>query len=89
MHESAARESITAASTAPGTDGQDPKRRPSESPLPDGFPPSLGFWIRTPCGRAKYLALAARPGVLARLRLGWFVLIAALRDLGKPQPEQA
>jgi hypothetical protein len=25
--------------------------------------------------------LAARPGPLARLRLAWFVLIAALRDL--------
>ncbi|MEI6615759.1 MAG: hypothetical protein WCL59_04190 [Cyanobium sp. ELA507] len=48
------------------------------------MPDSLAFWIRTPCGRAKYQALAARPGLLARLRLGWFVLIAALRDLGQP-----
>ena len=48
---------------------------------------SVAFWIRTACGRAKYQTLAARPGVLARLRLGWFVLIAALRDLGKPLPQ--
>ena len=48
---------------------------------------SVAFWIRTPCGRAKYQALAARPGLLARLRLGWFVLIAALRDLGQPHPQ--
>lgn len=48
---------------------------------------SVAFWIRTPCGRAKYQELAARPGLLARLRLGWFVLIAALRDLGRPLPQ--
>lgn len=52
--------------------------------LPEGFPASLAGWIRTPCGRAKYLTLAARPGLPARLRLGCFVLIAALRDLGQP-----
>lgn len=50
------------------------------------LPPALAFWIRTACGRAKYRSLAARPGVPARLRLGWFVLIAALRDLGQPLP---
>ncbi|TVS04901.1 MAG: hypothetical protein EA413_08115 [Cyanobium sp. PLM2.Bin73] len=37
-------------------------------------------WIKTDCGRAKYAELASRPGALARLRLAWFVLIAALRD---------
>jgi hypothetical protein len=60
----------------------DSQAGPKHSPLPD----VLAFWIRTPCGRAKYLSLAARPGPLARLRLGWFVLIAALRDLGQPLP---
>jgi hypothetical protein len=54
--------------------------------LPEGFPPRLAAWIRTPCGRAKYLTLASRPGLLARLRLGWFVLAAALRDLRQPLP---
>ena len=43
-------------------------------------------WIKTECGRAKYAELAARPGLPARLRLGWFVLIAALRDWPLPPP---
>ena len=75
--------------------GPEPNRTSEETPagcplgptLPEGFPASLAAWIRTPCGRAKYLTLAARPGLLARLRLGWFVLMAALRDLGQPLPE--
>jgi hypothetical protein len=41
-------------------------------------------WIKTDCGRAKYAELAARPGAWARLRLAWFVLIAALRDWRLP-----
>jgi hypothetical protein len=41
-------------------------------------------WIKTECGRAKYAELSARPGVLARLRLAWFVLIAAIRDWRLP-----
>ena len=53
--------------------------------MPEGFPVSLAPWIRTPCGRAKYQTLAARPGFPARLRLGWFVLIASVRDLGQPR----
>jgi hypothetical protein len=43
-------------------------------------------WIKTGCGRARYRELAGRPGPLARLRLGWFVLIAALRDWRLPEP---
>jgi hypothetical protein len=42
--------------------------------------PPVHRWIKTECGRAKYAELAARPGPLAKLRLAWFVLIAALRD---------
>jgi hypothetical protein len=63
---------------------------PADTPLEQNampLPPALANWIRTPCGRAKYQELAARPGLLARLRLGWFVLIAALRDLGQPLPQ--
>ena len=45
-------------------------------------------WIKTACGRAKYAELAARPGVLARLRLAWFVAIAALRDWRLNSPDQ-
>lgn len=59
--------------------------QPPAAPAPDGtppaVPPAIARWIRTDCGRAKYLQLAARPGPLARLRLIWFVLIGALRDL--------
>jgi len=46
-------------------------------------PPMLR-WIKTDCGRAKYQELAARSGALARLRLAWFVAIAALRDWPLP-----
>ena len=46
-------------------------------------------WIKTDCGRAKYTELARRTGVLAKLRLGWFVLIAALRDLPIKNNNQA
>jgi hypothetical protein len=49
--------------------------------VPPAIPPAVARWIRTECGQAKYLELASRPGVLARLRLVWFVLIGALRDL--------
>ena len=48
--------------------------------------PTVHRWIKTDCGRAKYAELAARQGVLARLRLSWFVAIAALRDWPLPQP---
>jgi hypothetical protein len=51
--------------------------------------PPIFRWIKTECGRAKYAELAARPGVLARLRLGWFVVIAALRDWRQPDPNNS
>ncbi|MBM5793200.1 MAG: hypothetical protein FJ049_02325 [Cyanobacteria bacterium M_surface_7_m2_037] len=47
-------------------------------------PPAIHRWIKTDCGRAKYAELAARPGAMARVRLAWFVLIAALRDWRLP-----
>jgi hypothetical protein len=46
--------------------------------------PAVYRWIKTECGRAKYAELAARRGMLARLRLGWFVLVAAIRDWRMP-----
>jgi hypothetical protein len=46
-----------------------------EHPQPQAY-----RWIKTECGRAKYDQLAAQQGLLAKLRLAWFVLIAALRD---------
>ena len=48
--------------------------------------PAAHNWIKTECGRAKYAELADRPGAGARLRLAWFVLIAAIRDWPLPQP---
>jgi hypothetical protein len=48
--------------------------------------PVVFRWIKTDCGRAKFAELASRSGVLARLRLGWFVLIAAIRDWRLPRP---
>ena len=44
-------------------------------------------WIKTDCGRAKYVDLSSRRGLAAKLRLGWFVLIASLRDLSLPNPD--
>ena len=46
-------------------------------------------WIKTDCGRAKYADLATRPGPTAKLRLWWFVLIAAIRDRPLPNPDQS
>jgi len=43
--------------------------------------PVLHRWIKTDCGRAKLAELQQRRGPTARLRLAWFILIAALRDL--------
>ena len=52
-----------------------------EHPLPQAY-----RWIKTECGRAKYDQLAAQQGLLAKLRLAWFVLIAAIRDWRLPPP---
>ena len=49
----------------------------------------LHRWIKTPCGRAKLAELAGRRGALAAVRLGWFVLIAALRDWPLPNPDHS
>ena len=50
--------------------------------------PQIHRWIKTECGRAKYAELQSRRGFPARLRQGWFVLIAALRDWHLPNPDQ-
>ena len=52
-----------------------------ETPIPAAY-----RWIKTECGRAKYTELAGRKGASARLRLAWFVLIAAIRDWQLAQP---
>ncbi len=37
-------------------------------------------FIKTPCGQAKYIELAANKTLLGKLRLLWFILIASIRD---------
>lgn len=49
--------------------------------------PAIFRWIKTECGRAKYAELASRKGPLARLRLGQFVVVAAIRDLPLPNSD--
>ena len=49
--------------------------------------PKVFQWIKTDCGRAKYADLSTRRGPAAKLRLGWFVLIASLRDWSLPNPD--
>ena len=46
-------------------------------------------WIKSPCGRLKYTELVSREGLLNKLRLVWFVVIAALRDWRLPQADQS
>lgn len=77
------------APASPASDPTAPETQPpgSETTAAPPLPEALAYWIRTPCGRAKYVRLAALRGPGAKLRLGWFVLIAALRDLGQPLPE--
>jgi hypothetical protein len=59
------------------------------TPEPGAERPPIHRWIKAPCGRAQYAELANRSGLPARLRLAWFVLIAALRDWNLPDPDQA
>jgi len=46
-------------------------------------------WIKTPCGRTKYAELDARAGLLSRIRLGWFIFFAAIKDWHVPNPDQS
>jgi hypothetical protein len=72
-------------------DGLDPSQLPfngnsrSEGALRP-IPPLIARWVKTECGRAKYQLLAGRRGPWGRLRLWWFVGIAALRDWRLPVP---
>ncbi len=50
--------------------------------------PKVYSWIKTTCGRAKYDELNAQKGILAQIRLGWFVVFAALRDWNVPSSDQ-
>ena len=54
----------------------------------DPMQSSMPACIKTACGQAKYQELAAHSGWLARLRLAWFVAIAALRDWRLPNDNE-
>ena len=51
--------------------------------------PAMHRWIKTDCGRAKLAELQQRTGPANRVRLAWFILIAALRDWRLPNPDQS
>ena len=51
--------------------------------------PALHRWIKTNCGRAKLADLQQRTGPIARIRLAWFILIAAMRDWHLQDPDQS
>ena len=55
--------------------------------MPKQVEPIVFSWIKTECGRSKYIELASRKGIAARLRLSWFVLIAAIKDLRLSQDQ--
>ena len=52
-------------------------------------PTVLHRWIKTECGRSKLADLQQRRGPIARVRLAWFILIAALRDWRFANPDQS
>ena len=41
---------------------------------------SIFSLIKTECGRSKYEMLASKKGIIARLRLYWFIVFAAISD---------
>ena len=44
--------------------------------------------IKTPCGRAKYLELTSKKGLISKLRLYWFILFAIIKDWNLTNPNQ-
>lgn len=43
--------------------------------------------IKTECGRAKFIELSSRSGLISRFRLLWFVVCATIRDLPLINPD--
>jgi hypothetical protein len=76
-----------AGSAVPPAEGATMKEVLLADPM-NALPEAIDRWVKTPCGRAKYLELAQRRGPLARLRCWWFVGIAALRDWRLPAPDR-
>ncbi len=50
--------------------------------------PKIHYWIKTPCGRSKFLELSNKKGAIARIRLFWFVFIASIKDWNLKNPDQ-
>ncbi len=50
--------------------------------------PNIFLLIKTPCGRSKYLNLVSKKGLISKIRLGWFILIAIIKDWNLPTPDQ-
>ena len=44
--------------------------------------------IKTPCGRAKYKELQSRQGLIAKIRLYWFVIVAMIKDWNLKEENQ-
>jgi hypothetical protein len=51
--------------------------------------PKIHAWIKTTCGRAKYAELDAQKGALSRIRLGWFIFFATIKDWNLSNPDQS
>ena len=50
--------------------------------------PKIYKWIKTACVQAMYKQLESQKGVLARIRLYWFIFFAVLRDWNLPNSDQ-
>lgn len=49
--------------------------------------PKIFSLIKTPCGRAKYSDLFLKKGVIAKLRLYWFIFFAVIKDWHLKNPD--
>tara|TARA_Y100001968_G_C19311316_1_gene694329 strand:- start:307 stop:486 length:180 start_codon:yes stop_codon:yes gene_type:complete len=45
---------------------------------------SIFSLIKTKCGRGKYEILSSKKGIIAKIRLYWFILIAIIKDWNLP-----
>tara|TARA_Y100001968_G_scaffold8578_1_gene7246 strand:- start:1970 stop:2149 length:180 start_codon:yes stop_codon:yes gene_type:complete len=49
--------------------------------------PKLFDFIKTSCGRTKYLELAAKKGLISKIRLWWFIFFAVIKDSRLEKPD--
>ena len=50
--------------------------------------PKIFIFIKTPCGRAKFLTLSAKKGFFHKIRLYWFIFFAIIKDLNVINADQ-